>query len=288
MRRLPRFLTRASVAAVGLGLVLLGLPGCQGNAVEQPTARAGPAGAGIYDGPSTITERGTVLDSVEVRMPLVIAADDVTIRNTSFRATTSVAVDEPLLLIAPGTTGARISGSSFSGPGPDPQQAPASGVKLYGDDVWFSDNTILGIAGDAVTIDGTEVVVERNRIADFVVRQGVHYDAIVYGGAPSTDSVVIRGNTIQMWLDEGMTALISLPSDAPLMVVQDNLLSGGGYALTGGGGGTTFVGNRFSTRFASRCGSFGTHAYIGQVNGEITWRNNTWADGPDAGRLVGL
>lgn len=275
-------------ALAGLALALLVLPGCLSSSAVPVTEPRGGQGVAVYDGPTTVTRAGTLIADVEIRTPLVVAADHVTIRGASFVTATSVLVDEPVLMVAAGTTGTRISGSRFTGAGPAALQAPASGVKLYGDDVRFTDNEVLGIAGDGVTVDGTDIVVERNRIADFVVRSGVHYDAVVYGGAPSGDRVVIQGNTIEMWLPEGMTALISLPSSAPSMVVRDNLLSGGGYALTGGGDGTSYERNRFSTRFASRCGSFGTHAYIGHGNGGITWTDNTWADGPTAGRPVEL
>ena len=254
----------------------------------------GPAAAGFtnlvpYSGPTVITQPGAVIEGRMISAPIEIAADNVTIRGNSIRTASSIQYDVPVIGLRPGTKGARVVDNEITGRDRSADASPASGVKLYGDDIEFRRNNVSGIAGDAVTMDGNNIEVTDNYVHDFVFRPGTHYDAVVYGGSNTTNRVRIAGNRIEMWLPEDMTALVSLPDSSPSMVVDANLLAGGGYAVSGGGGGATFTDNRFSTKFSPKCGSWGTHAHLAKPgHEEITWSGNTWADGPSADKLVPL
>jgi hypothetical protein len=98
------------------------------------------------------------------------------------------------------------------------------------------------------------------------------------------------------------TILIPYPSTDAIMLANDdgpqtnrvithNLLAGGGYTLYGSGGPNgeatyiTVSDNQFSTIYYPQSGSLGPVAHWQSSTGN-TWTNNTWADGPRAGKPV--
>jgi hypothetical protein len=68
------------------------------------------------------------------------------------------------------------------------------------------------------------------------------------------------------------------------VLVQGNLLDGGGYALSGGADGTSghaisgvrLLDNRFGRKFSPTCGAYGPIAH--QRAPQITASGNRWAD----------
>jgi hypothetical protein len=106
---------------------------------------------------------------------------------------------------------------------------------------------------------------------------------VVWGPESISTPAVVRDNRIEMWVPGMMTAVLSMPADAPRMVVDHNVFAGGAYTLYGGGGGTTITNNLFWTKFAPRAGAYGPKAYTGAV----VWSNNAYSsDGQTADSLI--
>lgn len=265
--------------------VIATVTGCGWSAAAPPRSTA--AEKPEYVGPQVITQDATVIDGMTILHPVVIQANNVVIRNSLITSATEEADDEPLVYVRPGAVGTILQGNEVRGPEPVAKGRASSGVKLYGNDIDFTNNRLSRIAGDGIVFHGTRIRLLNNRVTDFVYRAGVHYDALVYDGQEPQDDVLIKGNALELWVEGGMTTLISLPENAPKIEVSNNTLAGGAYALMGGGGGVRIVGNRFSTRFSRKCGLYGTHAHLGELYpGDITWSDNRWADGPQAGREI--
>lgn len=250
-------------------------------------SNTGPAAAGFnptqkYTGPRTITTPGTVISNQIIPAGLIVKADDVTIQGNIISGSTYVPGDEAAIHV----TGKRvrildneIRGESAS----DWRQTPASGLKLFGDDFQVERNNMYWIGGDAVTVVGQNAKINKNWIHDFTARDGVHYDGIVWGSDKISTPAEVRDNTVEMWIPGMMTATISLPTDAPKMIVDHNVFAGGGYTLFGGGGGTTITNNLFWTKFAPKAGAYGPKAYTGSV----VWSNNAYSsNGQTAGALI--
>jgi len=140
---------------------------------------------------------------------------------------------------------------------------------------------------------GTDgALIEDNYIHDFgSVLPAQHADGLQTDGAAHA---VVRHNTV--FLDDvtGATAAIGIwatGGDVTDVLVEDNLLAGGGYTVYPGveqGGSVSsvrFVGNRFSTRFSTSCGQFGPR-YPDHLAADLVWEDNVWLDGPLAGQPV--
>jgi hypothetical protein len=230
-----------------------------------------------YLGPYEITKPDTVIAGKIITAPLVIAAANVTLRDSVIYGPTSIDGDIPAILIS--EPGARVLNNEIRGTSAsDSSLNPATGVKIWADDVTLSGNDLYWLAGDAITIDGTRVIVSGNYVHDFTAREGVHLDGIVYDQS-TENSVLIQHNTALMWLPGEMSGVIALPVSGPNITVNDNLLAGGGYAIVGGGGGedggagVTISHNKFATIYASGCGAYGTHAHLLD---SVKWSDNRW------------
>jgi hypothetical protein len=268
-------------------LVAVVLGGCwSGSATSaMPVAGARPE----YEGPFVITRDDMVIEGMKILRPLVINANNVVIRNCLVQASTNAAAGEPLILVPSHTRGTVIAGNDIRGPEPSSGQQAVNGVKLYGDDIEFSNNEVSQVSGDGVIVGGTNLRVVNNYVHGFVSQVGGESDAVVFGGEDRTSRVLISRNRLEMWMPEGMASLISLPEVAPNMVVSENRLAGGTYAIAGGGGAATISGNRFSVRFSRHCGRLGTHLLQTDRDRQgVRWSENRWDDGPEAGREIGL
>jgi hypothetical protein len=249
-------------------------------------ANTGPAAAGFnptekYTGPMVVTTNGTVITNKVIPAGLIVKASDVTIQGNIIQGPTNVSSDQAALEI----DGDRakvldnyIGGSSAT----DWTKNPISGVKLYADSITFNRNDVRYIAGDGVTIDGENLTAVGNWVHDFVLRSGgVHYDGFHYPYPVSvkTQPALIQDNTVEMWIqvgatDSGMTTALGLPEESgsgSKIVVNHNLIAGGGYAIEGGQAGTTVSNNMFWTKFSKSVGYYGIATHMGPV----TWTNNT-------------
>lgn len=250
-------------------------------------SNTGPTAAGFnptqrYTGPRTITTAGTVITNQIIPAGLIVEADDVTIQGNLISGPTYVPDDEAAIHVKGKRV--RILDNEIRGDSAiDWRQTPASGLKLFGDDFTVERNNIHRIGGDAVTVVGQNASIVGNWIHDFTPRDGVHYDALVWGPESSGSPDVIRDNTIEMWIPGMMTSTVSIPANAPKMIVDHNVMAGGGYTLTGGGGGTSITNNLFWTKFSQNVGDYGPKAFMGSVN----WSNNSYtSNGQTAGAIL--
>jgi hypothetical protein len=256
-------------------------------------SNTGPKAAGFnptqaYTGPMTITTSGTVITNKVIPAGLVISADNVTLQGNLIVGSTDVSWDQAAIQV----TGKNVKivdneirGTSST----DWTKTPASGVKLQGDAPDFERNNVYWIGGDGVSIWGANAQIIGNWVHDFVMRDGVHYDAVTYPMNPSfTDPGLIQDNTVELWTSGGMTASLSFPDTASKIVINHNLLAGGNYTIMSGGGGITITNNLFWTKFSSNVGLYGTDAHLGIVPG-VTWSNNAYtSDGVTKGATVGF
>jgi hypothetical protein len=242
-----------------------------------------------YEGPYDITQDNVVIEGMKILHPLIIKANNVVIRNCLVRSSTTGTQYESLILVLAHTRGTVIEGNDIRGPESSSGQQAVNGVKLFGDEVDFSNNEISQVAGNGIVLGGTKLRVVNNYVHGFVSRANVVSDAVVLGGQAKAGRVLVSKNRLEMWMPEGMASLIRLPEIASNIVVSDNWLAGGSYAIVGGGRASSITGNRFSARYSRHCGRLGTHSLpVDRGRQGIYWRENHWADGPTANQEIGL
>ena len=256
------------------------------NATFGGASNTGPKAAGFnptekYTGPMTITTAGTVITNKIIPAGLLIKAPDVTIQGNVIQGSTYEPSDQAAIEVQGDR--AKILDNFIGGTSATNWSAdPVSGVKLYADSVTFSRNNVSYIAGDGVTLDGENLTITGNWVHDFVLRdQGVHYDGLHYPYPVSLklQPALIQDNTVEMWIpvgvsSSGMTTALGLPEESgsgAKIVVNHNLIAGGGYAIEGGQAGTTVTNNMFWTKFASSVGYYGIDTHMGPV----TWTGNS-------------
>lgn len=222
----------------------------------------------------TVTANGSVLENVEIRGTLKIAAVDVKVRNVKVVTTNTwvVIVDstnanltiEDSTLIGSKDSQSSIVGGSFTG-----RRLDISG------------------AGDGIKLDRGNVTLADSYIHDLASFQGAHNDGIEITNAPNTR---LEHNAILNKNSQTSAVMISEFGSNPAsgVVLTKNLLGGGGYTVYGGSPDTAkghqVTDNRFTTRFFASSGYYGPRAYWRDAGN--TWTGNTWADGPNKGLPV--
>ena len=228
----------------------------------------------LEEGRATVLEkRGQVIEGMRLRGQVTILADDVTLRDVRVDSDAAYGVlvsgshatlENVTIVGRPGTTlaGLAVDGSgSFQASRID-VSGSGDGVRL-GDDCLLDHSFVHGLAGGADS----------------------HFDGVTADGARGwriTDNVILNSHpqTGAVWVGDPRFG----PSEG---VLSGNLLAGGGwtiYAGPGTGSGVEVSGNRFSTRYFRRSGSFGPVTnWVARGN---TWTDNRWADGPRQGEAV--
>lgn len=129
------------------------------------------------------------------------------------------------------------------------------------------------------------VVIEDNYFHSFTnfIPQGAHQDCVQI---TSGNNITIRHNTCLMNVDGGNAAIMIGSYSGGDILVENNLLGGGGFtAYCGEMNGYTnvrYLNNRFSTAYFPRGGYWGPWAQCGNA----TRTGNVWHDGPNAGQPV--
>ncbi|MBK7859054.1 MAG: hypothetical protein IPJ65_10635 [Archangiaceae bacterium] len=223
----------------------------------------------MHQGPLTVSTNGAVLENVEVRGRLTIAANDVTVRNVK------VVTDDFWVVMVNGSR-ALLTDSTFIGG--DNSQAALAGAG------WVGRRLDLSGAGDGIKMhDGGELY--DSYIHDLSNAAGAHNDGIEAGGP-----VKIVHNTILNRRSQTSCIMLSEYGANPDtdVLIQNNLLGGAGFTVYGGAPDTArgheVRDNKFTTRFFPQSGYYGPVAYWSPA-GNI-WSGNVWADGPLAGQTV--
>jgi hypothetical protein len=152
----------------------------------------------------------------------------------------------------------------------------------------YGDSTGLQITAVNINNTGTGIKVEGGTITDSYIhdmgyRTGDHTNGITSNGGVTTP-LTIRHNTIFNQLSQ--TDAIGLFEDFGVQAnrtVDNNLLSGGSYALYAGqnaGGPNTsniqVTNNRFATNYYPKSGSNGAATAYSATGTGDTWTANTW------------
>ena len=216
-----------------------------------------PAGVVLLpSGSLTITQPGAVIDGLEIAGTVVVAADNVTIRNTRILNTGSIVIrNEGLNLL--------VVDTEIDGRG---KGIPA---------VAFSNYTLRRVnihdVGEGPRIAGNNVTIEDSYVHHLAQVKDNHTDVIQAVGGKN---IVVRGNNLQAYNPDtgkkGNAAFMFGEDDGPLRdcLVEGNLMNGGNYTVNGGGSGTseaqcTFRKNRFGLDYR-----YGTHANLGP---NVSW-----------------
>jgi hypothetical protein len=156
-------------------------PTAPGGCVRPDASNTGHSGPLLpYTGVARVTTAGTVIEDVEITVPLVVAAPDVTLRNV--RSTVSI-----------GSTadGTRIVNSTV----PHVWSSSASGMVVEGSDLGgaYTHDTVHVTSDAGRYIDG--FTLRGNWIHDISVPEDSHYDGIQVRGAAN---VLVECNTFDL------------------------------------------------------------------------------------------
>ena len=268
------------VLAVAIALPLLALGGViaitqanrppsltSSSPVSATTDRPDPARTGAAPGPLrsvgelTLEQDGEVLQDVKVSGGLTIRADNVTLRNVWVETS-----DYSVVMNFGRHT--RIENSTIKG------TAGSQAAIADFDDGYFS-GSHLDISGAA---DGVGMG-SGSRLASSLIHSlgrgpDTHNDAIEVSGARD---VVITNNVI---LNEGGQTSCMMLDDfsgdgAAGVVIQGNLLAGGGYTIYGGAPVTGVIveDNQFSTRYFSKAGYQGAGDVLDPSRERLAWEH---------------
>lgn len=197
---------------------------------ERPHGRPGPDNTGVPDGvelePSDglrIVEDGTVVDGLDVDGCVVVAADDVVIKNSRIRC--AEPESEPAVRVMPGHRNLLVQDTEIDGLGEATMGVGYSGYHLLRVDVH-------GVNDGARLASNT--VVEASWIHDLVRKGELHPDALQ---STSGVNVLVRGNTLDAASDDDLgNAAIMLGTETgdqllSNAVFEDNYLNGGNYTV---------------------------------------------------------
>jgi hypothetical protein len=223
-----------------------------------------------YAGPETITEDGAVIDGKSIDKCLWVRAQDVVIKRSRIRCGGhfAVRVEEDARVT--------IEDTEIDGRG-------SSGTLC----IAFQNYTAVRVdchgVGDGLRV-GSKVSVVDSYIHGLVGCSGCHNDAIQSTGG---SDIVLRHNTIENPFKQ--TACIKLGNEQGALrrvLVEDNLLNGGGYTVYGGGTDSNvqsikFLNNRFRRApagFFSDGGHYGPVSYFDSGLSGNEWSGNVWDD----------
>ncbi len=240
-----------------------------GGFPDSSTTGVSPNTVLVPAGDVALMAPGMVVDGLDVHGCITVAADNVVIRNTRVTCNSYYAIrnfannrdNRNLLLedveISCGGVAGRV-GIAFS-------NYTARRIDLHSCEDGFR--------------VGDDVVVEDSYVHDLVTQPGSHNDGIQSDGG---QRVMIRNNRVENHF--GQTSAILMSTNiAPIdhIVVENNLLVGGGYILYAGttGGGPVpdmrVLNNRFSRAFFPKGGYWGPVTGTGPTT---VWSGNVWDD----------
>jgi hypothetical protein len=173
----------------------------------------------VAKGSMTVTTPGTTLDSVDIAGTLTIAANNVVVIRSRVRGS-----GFDVVRILPGVTGTVMVDSEIDGLGFAGSEG-SNGIRGAGQ---FARLDIRGVENGIVPESGS--VISNSYIHDLAAPGSPHYDGIQIDGGLS--DITIRHNTIEAPPNQTSAVMID-NYFGPIsdITVDQNLLSGGGYAL---------------------------------------------------------
>lgn len=231
-----------------------------------------------YSGPTTIRRSGTVIDGRDIRSPLVIRANNVTIKRSRILSpTASYAVQ-----LDGGFSGLSLSYVEVA---PQSGQHPDRAIASFGTNMSLDHVYVHGTQRGIATGDGTRVI--RSYVDGLNNSSGNHATAVMSIGG--VQNVTLRGNTFGCGTGQCSSAMSVYPENAnggpnDNWTIDGNLFNGGGYCVylgytpsAGESPNTNMrvTNNSFGTKYAARCGDFGPVASWSWSRGNV-WTNNVW------------
>ncbi|GAA1505895.1 hypothetical protein GCM10009677_42900 [Sphaerisporangium rubeum] len=254
------------------------------TAAEQAIPRGFPSAAttGVRPGTKltkvgevTVEKPGALVENLEVHGKLNIKADNVRVRNVRV-----IGEGDWSVIQVKGFSGAVIEDSEISGDGVVKAQW---GVLNQGGFITVRRVNIHTVPNSIGTDHG---LIEDCYMHDFKEWPGDHVTGPQANGSPQKGlSLTIRHNTILNQLSQ--TSAISLYQDfsrAHDVLVERNLLGGGGYAVYGGEGkfgtptGIRIVNNVFTRRLFPKGGFWGPVTYFTTEGRGNLFEGNIWED----------
>ena len=217
----------------------------------------------------TITEDGTVIDGLHVSGRIIIAANDVTVRNTLVETGTSLYP----IRVENGASNALIEDVEV-----DNQGGTGLGIFTSGDGTTIR-RVDIHSAEDGIRIQADDVLVEDSFVHDMQRQEGGHHDSIQIRRG---DNVTIRGNNLQSYkasTDDPMNAALQLGSllgddEISNLLVIGNLMNGGNFTINGGRGivdSARYADNAFGRDFR--------YDVVGNLDSDSVWEDtNVWHD----------
>lgn len=243
----------------------------EGPLLEWPNADNTGVPADLALSPSegmVVTTDGQVLEALEVAGAIIVRASDVVIRNCRItHDTTAIRFEEGSNL--------RVERVTLVG---DDAETLDGAIQAWGD-LQVRQIQVRGF-GEGIDLYGAGGLIEDSYFHDMANARGELMDGIE---AWEAAHLTIRHNVLEM--PDG-NSVIKLPLDVPVpggddVLIENNLLAGGGYTVYGGYDppnqnpsytNVRFIANRFSTKFGPKCGYYGPGAFI---ESELS-RDNVW------------
>ncbi|MFJ3978127.1 hypothetical protein [Streptomyces sp. NPDC090021] len=237
-------------------------------------------------GNMSVRKDGTVIKGWDIRGSLDIYANDVTVIDSRITSTNWWGIN-----LRPGYSGLRVLHTTITavpGKGPDNGGVNYAVSNMGGSsiEVGWCDISVFGNAlsmgqGDLHDNYVHDLVAFRNQGGEWQ-----HTDAVISGGG-NKGRLTVRHNTLlnPTPVDKGATAAVGLFADTGVVssvVVEDNWLAGGAYALYAGGPGATGIqvtGNVFSTQYHPAGGAYGPVTAWNAGGAGNVWKNNRMSDG---------
>ncbi len=230
-----------------------------------------------YTGPTYITVDGTVIDGADIASDVVVAASNVTIRNSRISApTTYYAVRQ-----YPEFSNLTLDHVEITGqPGAAADRAVYAGSNLV-----VNASYIHGTQRGISATNGMRVT--NSFVGQFDNQSGNHASAIGSSGAIS--NVTISNNSLSCDTNLCSSAISMYPEVGPNdnWVIDHNLLNGGAYCMYAGytpsagelpNTHLTVTNNVFGSALFPECGQYGPVASWSDVASN-TWANNTNGNG---------
>ena len=232
-----------------------------------------PAGVALKpSGSLTVSTSGAVISGLDVSGCITIKANDVTIKNTRVRGKATCGGSH-LIHTGMGLSGIVIEDVELDGMG------VSSGSAVGNEGFTLNRVNIHNVGSDGVYVQDN-VVIQNSWIHGLVYESGDHNDTIMTNG--DARNIVIKHNRLEN--PYGQTAVIALFEDfggIHDVLVEDNLISGGGYSVYAGGNTSMphsnirFINNTFTRQFWPKGGQ---HGPVTALDSTITWTGNTWLD----------
>ena len=223
-----------------------------------------PAGVTLKpSGSITVTQNGTVIDGLDVSGSIRVQANNVTIKRTRIRNPGGQAIT-----VSPSTSGTVIEDVELDGTG---NKDSSSAV---GDSNYTIRRAHIHHFGEGPRANGN-VLIEDSYMHSFLnfIAQGAHQDVIQSTGG---SNLTFRHNTMLMNVDGGNAAIMIGTYTGSNLLIDNNLLAGGGYTVYGGDShnwtNVRITNNRFSTMFYPKSGYHGPLLYAANA----TKSGNVW------------